>query len=135
MPSAWTAFAVTAIAFVIVDVVWLSLVALPVFRADIGVLLRPAPDLAAALAFYVLYVAGLVFLAVRPGVEQRSTFKAAALGAILGATAYGTFELTSMAVLKGWTWRLVVMDIVWGMFVSALAAAIGCAAGLRASNR
>ena len=115
-------YAITAAVFLLVDGTWLALVAQPMFMKEVGPLLRSEPNLFAALAFYLLYPAGLTALAVLPSDDIKS---AGLRGAILGLTAYATFDLTNLAVLNGWTVKIAVFDIAWGTFVSGLAAAIG----------
>ena len=97
------AFAASLLTFVVLDAAWLMLVGIGQFQAQIGPILRPQPNLMAAAAFYVIYASGLVFLAVRPALQQRSLGVAATNGAVLGLTAYATFDLTNLAVIKGWT--------------------------------
>lgn len=126
-------FLVTLIVFVVMDAVWLALVALKVFRNQLGDILRPEPMLGAVIAFYLIYTYGLVTLAVRPSIVARSMTVAATKGAVLGLTAYATFDLTNLAVIKGWTLELAAIDIAWGVAVSAVASMAGHAAGLRAT--
>ena len=122
---------VTLVVLVVVDAAWLALVAAPMFATVLGPLLKPRPDLAAAALFYVIYAGGLLVLAARPGIERGSTAHAAGLGAVVGLTAYATFDLTSLAILERWTWGLALADMAWGTALSALSAAAGCAVGLR----
>ncbi len=127
------AFMATLVAFVVMDAAWLTLVALKMFQSQLGAILRLEPMLGAAVVFYLIYTFGLVTLAVRPAVAARSMEVAAAKGAVLGLTAYATFDLTNLAVIKGWTIGLAAIDIAWGVVVSAIASVAGCAAGLRAA--
>lgn len=124
-------YAATLMAFVAIDAVWLTQVAIHQFAAALGDMLRPQPDAAAALAFYLIYPAGLVYLAVRPGLIERSLSRAAINGAVLGLTAYATFDLTNLAVLKGWPAGVALLDITWGTVLTAVTATIGCWVGMR----
>ena len=128
------AFSFTLVAFVVLDAAWLMLVAVPMFQSQLGVILRPEPMLGAAIALYPIYSFGLVALAVRPALAARSIWTAAVNGAVLGVTAYATFDLTNLAVIKGWTIGLAATDITWGVIVSAVAAMAGTFAGLRAQT-
>lgn len=119
--------------FVILDAAWLTLVGLEMFQSQIGSILLPQPLLGAALAFYAIYAFGLVALAVQPALAARSIATAAAKGAVLGLTAYATFDLTNLAVIKGWTIGLAVTDIAWGVVASTFASMAGYAAGSRGS--
>ena len=121
--------------FVALDAAWLSLVAVDLFQKQLGPILRPAPMAGAIVAFYPIYVAGLVILAVRPALASNSWSTAAMLGAVLGLTAYATFDLTNLAVIERWTIGLAIIDIAWGVTVSSVAALAGFAAGRRMSTR
>jgi uncharacterized membrane protein len=126
------AVTVTLVTFVALDAMWLTLVAVPMFQARLSGILRTEPLLAAAIALYPIYAFGLVALAVRPAIATRSMGSAAIKGAVLGLTAYATFDLTSLAVIKGWTPGLSAIDMAWGVVASALASMAGAFAGLRA---
>lgn len=121
--------------FVVLDAAWLSLVAIDLFRKQLGPILRPAPMVSAIVAFYAIYVAGLVALAVRPALSSNSWWTAARLGAVLGLTAYATFDLTNLAVIERWTIGLAFIDITWGVTASTVAALAGFATGLRMASR
>lgn len=121
--------------FVVLDATWLSLVAIDLFQKRLGPILRPAPMVGAIVAFYPIYVAGLVALAVRPALASNSWWTAAMLGAVLGLTAYATFDLTNLAVIERWTIGLAIADIAWGVTATTVAALAGFATGRRMSSR
>ncbi|VTU18296.1 putative membrane protein [Variovorax sp. PBL-H6] len=125
-----TAYASSALVFLALDAAWLGTMASRVYRPAIGHLMRPDMDVKAALTFYVLYVAGIVIFAVAPAVEARSWTSALGRGALLGLFAYATYDFTNQATLKDWPWRLTLIDLGWGTFVTAAAAAAGCRAVL-----
>ena len=125
------AWFVTLIVFAVLDLAWLTLYAGAVFRSRLGPLLRAEPDLVAAVAFYLVYAAGMVILVVSPAIAARSVSPALWRGAVLGLTAYATFDLTNLAIVAGWSWPVSMMDMAWGTLASALAAAAGYAAGRR----
>ena len=115
----------TAVPFLIIDVIWISAVVGSYYRNTVGHLLADNPNFVAAGLFYVAYLAGVVFLAVKPALEK-STIKTALInGAVLGALAYGTYTLTNFAVFSGWTPGLAISDIAWGAFLTAISAAGG----------
>lgn len=111
--------------FLVLDTAWLTLVAIDQFQRLIGPIMLPRPNLLAAAAFYVIFAAGLVFLAVRPALQHHSMAIAASHGAVVGLTAYATFDLTNLAIIKGWTLGLAVLDMAWGSALSATAATAG----------
>lgn len=104
------------------DAVWLTQVGPRLYPPVIGELLAPRPDMAAALAFYVIYVAGIVGLAVAPALEKRSVWRAVGSGAALGFVAYATYDLTNQATLRVWSLHLTVIDMAWGASLTAAAA-------------
>ncbi len=124
-------YAAAALVFVVLDGIWLLLVAADLFKRHVGHILRDVPDLRAALAFYIVYAGGLVVLAVQPAIATRSLSDATAKGGVLGFTAYATFDLTNLAIIKGWSLQLALVDMAWGMAASAAAAACGYAIGAR----
>lgn len=121
------AYVAAFVALIVLDGVWLGAVARAFYADRLGSLLKDEPDLLAAALFYVAYPAGLVFLAVRPAVA-RSVRAAALDGAVLGLVAYGTYDLTNLATLRGWPVDVTVVDILWGTVLGAACAAAGCAA-------
>ena len=119
------AFGGALVTFLVVDALWIGLVVRNLYQRDVGHLLSDNPSMAAAGAFYVFYVVGIVWLAVLPALDAGSARVALINGAVLGAVAYGTFTVTNFAVLKGWTTSLVVTDIAWGIVITAISAALG----------
>lgn len=113
----------TFIIFVPIDLLFLSTVARSYFESQVGDMLLGSVRLSAGVLFYLLFVAGIVIFANgSPG----STWQSALLyGALYGLFCYATFELTSMSILRHWTWGVVAFDMAWGTFVTALGATLG----------
>lgn len=122
----WIAYASTAAVFLGLDAVWLSTMADRLYRPALGRLMLERFDVAPALAFYVVYLFGVVFFAIAPGLEARRWTTALGHGALLGFVAYATYDLTNQATLRDWPWRVTLADLCWGTFVTGAAAAIGC---------
>ena len=95
------------------------------YRQELGSLLLDKPNLPIAGAFYLLYVVGIVVLAIVPALGEGGWIKALLMGAVLGLVAYGTYDITNLSTLKGWSVKLAVIDIAWGTALSAVSAAIG----------
>jgi len=109
---------------VLLDAVWLGGIAQPLYRRGIGHLMAPQPNLLAALAFYLLYAAGIFAFVVGPrGVGDWPS--AAAWGALFGFMAYMTYDLTNLATLRDWPLALALVDTAWGCCATALAAVAG----------
>ncbi len=109
----------------IVDLIWLSQLARPLYQAGIGHLMADAPKLAYAALFYLVFVFGLMWFAVRPNVlvnGLKSTFIA---GAVFGFFVYASYDLTNLALLKDWPLGLSLIDMTWGTFLSGFCAATG----------
>ena len=124
MTGYFYAFAIVVVTFVTIDFVWIRWIAHGMYAAEIGHLLRKKPKLTAAIAFYVIFAAGLVLFAVLPGVAAGSIALTAGLGATLGLVAYGTYNLTNLTILQGYTMRIAVIDLVWGTSSSGVVAAV-----------
>lgn len=118
-------YAVSIVAFCALDAVWLGVVARTFYRQQLGDLLRPDPRWGAALAFYALFVAGIVLFVTLPAVERDSLGRAVMLGALFGLVTYATYDLTSLAVLRGFPVLVAVVDLAWGASISAAVAAAG----------
>lgn len=112
---------VLPVAFVI-DMVWIGLVANRFYREQLGDLFATNIVWPAAIIFYLFYIAALLFFAVAPAIEARSFAKALLLGAALGFTAYMTYDLTNLAVIRNWPLLMSVVDIVWGTLMSSAVA-------------
>jgi uncharacterized membrane protein len=119
------AYGVTLVVLLALDLVWLRFSADIVFRPYVGAVLTDNPNLAAAALFYLFFSGGLFFFAVMPGAKNDSVVTALINGALLGFLAYMTFDLTSLAILKGWSVTVSLIDVSWGTFVSGIAAASG----------
>lgn len=125
------AFVATAVVFLILDAIWLGVVSRNIYQREIGDLLLPKPNFGAAAIFYVIYIVGLVYFCVVPGVAEESVMRALISGALFGIVAYATYDLTNLATLKGWSTSLVFIDIAWGAVASAIACAIAVAVTTR----
>ncbi len=127
MTKTLQAYIVTLIVFVAIDMVWLIWVARSTYAAELGDLIRKQPNIMAAVAFYLMFAAGLVFFAVMPGLKAGSLIQGLALGAALGFVAYGTYDLTNLSVMNGFGFKIAMIDLVWGTCVSAITSIIACA--------
>ena len=114
----------TLVAFLVIDMVWLGLVARTFYSRYLGSLMAPQVNWLAAILFYLLYVVGMLVFAVVPGLEVGSLRKTLLSAALFGLVAYATYDLTNLATLKNWPLLVTVVDLVWG---TALSVSVGCA--------
>lgn len=119
------AYAGTLISFLLIDALWLGLVAKNFYRDQLGELMLPSPNLAVAAIFYLFFAAAIVALAVRPGLAAETIWSAIGYGAVLGLAAYGTYDITNLSTLKGWPVSLSIVDLVWGTILTSAASACG----------
>lgn len=119
------AYVAAALTFVAGDAVWLTLAGPRLYRPAIGPLLADRVNVGAAIAFYLIYLFGVVALAVSPALRAGHWRTAALSGLCLGVVAYGTYDLTNQATLRLWSTRLTLADMTWGGLLTALAAAMG----------
>ena len=118
------AFFAIIVVILVLDLLWLKLVMGGAFKTELGDIALEAPRLTPAAMFYVMYAVGvLVFVAIPTASSPWHT--ALGLGALFGLMAYGTYDLTNMATLKPWTWKLAGMDMAWGTLVTAVSAVAG----------
>lgn len=119
------AYISTAVVFFALDYLWLTRIAIGFYREQIGSLMLASPNFAAAGVFYLFYVVGVVYFAVMPAASAGSLVTALINGALLGLLAYGTYDMTNLATLKGWSLQMSMVDMAWGAFLTATAAAAG----------
>lgn len=115
-------FLAAVLIFLAIDLVWLGVVASRLYQHYMGHLLREHPNWPAALTFYLIFIAGLLWFAVRPGVADGSAATVALNAAIYGFVTYATFDLTSLAVLARFPLAIVPIDMAWGTILSTLVA-------------
>lgn len=119
------AYIATLLVFLVIDLAWITLVLQPLYREQLGTLMKQSPGLAASAAFYLAYIAGILYLAVEPAIRAGRLQVALLRGAVLGALAYGTYTVTNYAIFDAWNQLLLWSDILWGTFLTATCAACG----------
>jgi uncharacterized membrane protein len=118
------AYVATGVVFLLLDGSWLALVGPRLYRPDLNALLADKIRIGPAIAFYLLYVAGLGYFCVQPGLDD-GWRKALGSGLVLGLVAYGAYDLTCHAVMRVWSLKVTLADLAWGGFASAVASAAG----------
>ena len=121
------AYLATGLAFAAIDAIWLTKMGPTFYRGQLGEMMLQRPRFDAAVAFYLIYIAGIIFFAVAPAFGHGGSGWKTALtyGAVLGFFAYATYDLTNRATLSIWPWKLTLIDMAWGTFLTGAAATIG----------
>ena len=117
-------FVATVVVFIVIDGLWLGLVARSFYRRHLGYLMAEKPNWAAAGIFYLLYAIGLTVFAVIPGTDAGSALQGLWRGALFGLVAYATYDLTNQATVRDWPAIVTGVDLAWGTLLSASVAAI-----------
>ena len=126
----------SGLAFALIDAVWLTTVGPRLYRPALDDVLAERFNLPAAIAFYLVFIAGVLMLAILPAVREGAGWtRAMGNGAMLGFVAYATYDLTNQATLKVWPVRITIADIGWGTVLTACAAVAGFAAYRWAESR
>jgi uncharacterized membrane protein len=110
--------------FLVIDGIWLSVVAKGFYSKHIGSLMKTDINFLAAAIFYLLFIVGLVVFVISPSLENKSFISTIALGALFGLLTYATYDLTNLATLKNWSIIVTIVDMVWGAFLAASVSAL-----------
>ena len=111
--------------FLIIDVLWLNFAVKNFYRPNLGNLLLDKPVVWAAALFYLVYVIGVTIIVIQPSLNNNSLFQAFFVGCVLGIVAYGTYNLTNMATIKGWSPYVVFVDMLWGGILKGTSSTLG----------
>jgi uncharacterized membrane protein len=117
-------FFVALSGFLVIDGLWLTLIAKNFYSKYLGFLMAKSPNLLAAGLFYLIYIFTLVVLVVSPGIEKGSLWSTILNGALFGLCCYATYDLTNLATVQNWPLIVTIVDLIWGTFLSATIAAI-----------
>ena len=122
----------TLLSMGVLDAVWLTTMTTRFYRKQLGGLLLDTPSWLPAFAFYLVYAAAVVVLVVRPALDgEWSVGRTFATGALLGLAAYGTYDLSNQATVRGWSALVTTSDLVWGASLTAAVSAIALVAARR----
>ncbi len=112
-------FFISLAVFFAIDMVWLVLVAKSFYSKHLGFLMKPDVNWTAAVIFYLLFIAGLVTFVISPAVQKQSWVHAILFGGLFGLITYATYDLTNLATLKDWPLIVTLVDLAWGIVLSA----------------
>lgn len=116
------------------DFLWLRTTVEPIYHRALGAVLAEKPDMTAAVAFYLVYLVGVVIFAIRPALADGDWKAALVRGALFGFFAYATYDLTNLATLKVWSLKVSLLDMAWGTLLTAITASAGAWVGLMVSK-
>jgi len=116
-------YLLTVPVFFVIDLIWLGVVAKKFYRRHLDFILSPDVNWPAAITFYLIYIVGIIVFAVVPAIDRGSLMRAVVWGGLYGFFTYATYDLTNMALIKGWPLKIVIVDILWGMTLCAAVAA------------
>jgi len=105
--------------FLAIDMVWLVFIARNFYAKHIGYLMAKNPNLLAALIFYLIFIAGLIVFVITPALDKKMWTQALLAGAFFGLVSYATYDLTNLATIKDWPLIITIVDLIWGMVLSA----------------
>lgn len=112
-------FLIAAAVFFSIDMLWLGVVAKKLYHQELGFILSDEVNWIAALIFYAIYLVGVLHFAVIPALKEQSWLSALIQGAALGFLCYATYDLTNLATISKWPLKIVIIDIIWGTFLTA----------------
>jgi uncharacterized membrane protein len=122
-------YAASLLVFLVVDFIWLGWVAQSFYHRQLGELLSQRVNWPAAIAFYMIYIVGLMIFCVAPALSRASLGNAMVLGALYGFFTYATYELTNYALIRNWPAALVPVDIAWGVVLCTIVSTGGYSVG------
>lgn len=125
MTKFFAAYAAIFLVMLAVDLLWLGVIAKPLYQQGIGHLMAAKPNLVAAGLFYIIFPIGLMIFAVMPNGEVVEWKRVLTSAALFGFFAYATYDLTNLALMKNWPISVSIIDVAWGTFASTLSAAAG----------
>lgn len=119
----------TLVAFFLIDMLWLGLVARGLYARYLGYIMAPRTNWVAAVIFYLIFVGGILFFVVLPGMESGRLGTTLLRAAAYGLITYATYDLTNLATLKDWPLTITLIDIAWGIVLSVSVSAISYTVG------
>jgi len=111
-------YAIALPVFLVIDFLWLGLIARNFYQEQIGTLMKANVNWAAAILFYIIFVAGIVVFVISPAVTKDSWTHALLFGAFFGFVCYATYDLTNLALTKDWPLLVTIVDLIWGAAIA-----------------
>jgi len=111
-------YLIAFVVFLLIDAIWLSLIANDFYKKHLGFLMKDSPNFVAAGIFYLVFMVGLVYFVIMPGIDAGSIGKILLGGVLFGLITYATYDLTNLATIKDWPLTVTIVDLLWGSFLS-----------------
>lgn len=111
-------YMIAGFVFLVIDMVWLNVIAKDLYQKNIGHLMGSV-NIVAAIVFYMIYIAGIVHFVLIPNTDPVDWKALLINGAFLGLLCYATYDLTNLATLREWPVSLTLIDLIWGASVTA----------------
>ncbi len=122
-------YLISVVIFFAVDILWLGFIAKRFYRSNLDGIISPSFNWAAAITFYLIYIAGILIFAVIPSLRDGNLQSALLWGALYGFFTYATYDLTNKATIKEWPLKIVIVDICWGTVLCTVVATLSHLAG------
>lgn len=119
------AYFTSVVVFLGLDMVWLLLIARDFYKSQMGSLMADKPQIVPAVAFYLLFVVGVVIFGISPALRDQSWRTALVSSALFGFFCYATYDLTNLAVVRGWPMPLTLVDLAWGTVLAGVVGTCG----------
>jgi uncharacterized membrane protein len=115
----------TLVVFFAIDMVWLGLVARSFYKKYLGYIMAPTVNWLPAIIFYLLFIVGVLVFVILPGVKENSLPNTLLRAILFGLITYATYDLTNLATINQWPLAVTLVDLAWGMVLSALVSIAG----------
>lgn len=117
-------YLITLVNFLLLDGLWLGLIAKNFYQKNLGGLMTSTPNWLAAGIFYLIFTFGLVYFVLYPSLSTKETVGLLTKAAIFGLVTYATYDLTNLATLKNWPLMVTIVDLAWGTLLSSAVALV-----------
>ena len=124
-------FFITTLVFFAIDMLWLGVIAKNFYREKLSFIFTGEVNWLPAVIFYLIYIGGILYFAILPGISSDNWKMVLLNGAVLGFLCYSTYDLTNMATIKQWPLIVVVVDIIWGTVLTGSVAVLSYFAASR----
>jgi len=117
-------YLVALLVFLVIDGLWLGLIAKDFYQKEIGFLLRESPNLLVAGIFYLFFIVGIAFFVINPAIEKESLRYLLIAAVLFGTLTYATYDLTNLATIKDWSLKVTIVDIIWGGVLTTIVSVV-----------